>query len=181
MIKLTKTLYIIYLPILLLAVGLGCGPPANRIRTIFRAGKTNVVTNIPIAREFCSVFTNCQVSIASIVQKRPHRRVVQLKSDLFERYIVYLNLVVEFVGPTRLEVVSHTVETLYMSEVTSISVAENGNTAYNLGESFRFGEREWKILMTNGFRFEAIGINLKTNAPVNGFRQAIDASHGSNW
>jgi hypothetical protein len=120
------------------------------------------------------------VNVQSIVQKRPHRRAVQLKSDLFERYIVYLNLVVEFVGPTRLEVVSHTVETFYISEVTSI-VADNGNTVYNLGESFRFGEREWKILKTNGFRFEAIGINLKTNAPVNGFRQAIDASKGNKW
>jgi hypothetical protein len=166
----------ICLAFVVLAVGLGCDSALDRVPAILAGGRTNVRVNIPIAREFCSAFTNCQVSLAGIVEKRPYRRDVELKSDLFERYILYLNLIVEFDRPTNLKVVSHKIEGFYVSEVTSISVAENGSTVYNFGEAFRFGEREWNILKTNGFRFEAIGINLKTNAPVNGFRKAIDAS-----
>jgi hypothetical protein len=179
--KLTKVFCAISLAVFLFGIGSGCGPAPHRIPAILGAGRTNVMVGIPIAREFCSAFTNCDVLLASIVERRPYRRAVQLESDLFERYILYLNLIVEFDRPTNLEVVSHKIKGFYLSEVTSISVDQNGSTAYNFGQGFRFGEREWNILKTNGLRFEAIGIDLKTNAPVNGFRQAIDASKGSNW
>jgi hypothetical protein len=165
----------------LLAVILGCGPDPERIRGIIGTGQTNVVTTIPIAREFRSTFTNCEISIANTLEKRPYRRNVQLKADLFDRYIVYLNLAVEFVSPTKLEVLSHVVEGFYVSEVTSISKAANGNTQYDFGESFRFGEKEWGVLKTNGLHFRAIGITLKTNAPVKGFREAINGARATDW
>jgi len=159
----------------LVAFTAGCLPPVHQLGQIIDAGKSNVVTTIPVAREFSTVFTNCQVSIANFIPNRPGFRNVQLKADLFDRYLIYLNLEVQFVSRRKLEVASHNLKGFYLSEVTLILTAENGNTQYNTGDSFRFGEAQWRTLMTNGFRFDQIGITLKTNQPVERFRQERDA------
>jgi hypothetical protein len=158
----------------LFAFATGCLPTTDRLAQTMEAGRSNVVTTIPIAREFRSVFTNCEVSICAFLPNRPRFRDVQLTADLFDRYLLHLNLEVEFVSRRRLDVVSYNVKGFYLSEVTLISTADNGNTAYHFGDSLRFGEAQWQALMTNGFRFDLIAINVKTNQPVERFRQERD-------
>jgi hypothetical protein len=153
------------------AFTIGClpGTDTDRLNKIMDAGRSNVVTSIAIAREFRSVFTNCQVSIADPVACRPSFRNVQLKADLFDRYLVCLDLQVEFVSWKRLEVLSYNVNGLYLSEVTSIST-QDGRTAYHFGDLLTLSQPQWQTLMTNGFRFDLIGIAVKTNQRVEGFR-----------
>lgn len=69
--------------------------------------------------------------------------------------------------------VLYNVKGFYLSEVTSIAT-EDGSTVYYHGDSFRFGEAQWQALMMNGFRFDLIAINVKTNQPVDRFRQERD-------
>ena len=153
----------------------GCFRTTEQLEQIIYAGRSNVVSSIPIAREFRTVFTNCQVSIANSVQHRPRFRNVQLTADLFDRYLLHLNLEVEFTSWKRLEVESYNVEGFYLSEVTSISTAENGNSVHAHGDSFTFGAAQWRTLMANNFRFDLIGIAVKTNQPMPRFRQERDA------
>jgi hypothetical protein len=156
------------------AFAIGCMPNTDRIHEILNSGRSNVVTTIPIAREFRNVFTNCEIALANPVQNRPRFRNVQLTADLFDRYFIHLDLEVEFASRMRLEVVSYNVKGFYLSEVVLISTANNGNTAYSFGDSFEFGKAQWQALMTNGFRFDSIGIAVKKNQPVERFRQERD-------
>src|SRR5688572_22824597 len=153
----------------------GCLPNADKWQQTIHAGQSNVLSSIPPARAFASAFPNCQISIASFIQNRPRFRHVQLTGDLFDRYPIYLRLEVEFTCRSRLEVLSYNVKDFYLAEVTAISTLEDGRTVYDFGESFRFHESQWQTLTTNAFRFDLIGITLKTNKPVEHFCEKRNA------
>lgn len=158
---------------------IGCERPDYR--AIITQAETDVVRSIPIANELCSTYPQYQVSLTTIVSQDPYIREVQIAAYAHERYIIYLNLLVEYQSAMDMRVVSYSNPKVRVVEVVSISRAKNGNILLEYGTNLMTTKEQVKILAKSGFEWESAGIELRRDDPVDGFLEYSQEQLTRDW
>lgn len=88
---------------------------------------------------------------------------------LHGRYVLSLHCGITL-NRTRTRVVTYGKPTFYLKEVTRVQAGDGGQTLISSGEQVKFGLDQWRKLVEAGGDLRALGIEVKTDAPVPGLR-----------
>lgn len=141
----------------------------EELEEILDKGVDAMNREISYISEFHSAFPSSSITIANFVDKNPYKRNVQCKGYIYGRYIVYMDLIVEFENEPKFRVVRFSDPRFYVSEVVSIDKTEDNGTVLKFGSSFNFNHKDWEKLYDHQMDFMKIGEELIVNAPVEGF------------
>ena len=60
---------------------------------------------------------------------------------------------------------------IQINEVTEVNISSSGIAGATMKGQWRLTEPQWKVLVTNGGNWTAIGIPIVTNSPISGFQE----------
>lgn len=141
----------------------------------------NVTQSVPLAKQFCAAYPEHQVNVATLVSEKPYKRDVQIIAFAHGRYILYLDYVVELKSSRDMTVKSFSDPKLYVREVVSVYLSENGNPAVRFGDTFQIEGDELKRLQKEGFQLEEFGLPVKKNDPIPGFYEYSREQLRKDW
>ena len=147
-----------------IAVGLAFFVNGCRRQVNYTSVVSSGASRIPEASEFRNLFTNTYefVTYHDGYYGEP---LWNSKALLNGRYILTFQSKID-VNYATSTVTNYHSPKFFLTEIISAQRLASGQTSVTHGTNFDFGPAQWKKLVQSGGNFEALGVKLQTNAPV---------------
>jgi hypothetical protein len=153
-----------------LAIGISCKPSAYTLHP--ERARTTLVENarieIPSVRDLTRLYPDAGLGVYSDNVKKG-TTTIQSIQILYDRY--EMSLTVDFEVDRNLHIANSKPPSIALIEIVSVEDLPNGRFAENNGKTFRITPDQWRKVVDAGGQFSVLGLEIKTNQPVDGIKQ----------
>jgi hypothetical protein len=153
-----------------LLMGIGCGQSAYSFHPERTQAELieNAKKEIPALRDFIGFYPTAGVGVYSENFKKGTTSVQSIQI-LYDRY--EMSLTVDFEVDRKLHAFSSRPASIALVEIVSIEDLPAGRYRETYGKTFRITPEQWKKVLEAGGQFSVLGLEIKTNQPVDGIEK----------
>jgi hypothetical protein len=156
--------------IALVLMGTSCGPSPYSLHPDRMNAEIieNAKKDIPAVRDLVRLFPSAGLAVYSDHFKKGTTR-LQSVHVIYDRY--EMSLTVYFEVNRKLRVISYGPPSIMLAEIVSIEGSPERGLDEKYGRTFRITQDQWERVVEAGGQFSGLGLEIKTNEPVDGIEK----------